>query len=53
MFLNNFQSISMQVESPSVDMVVDVIQDQKHSYERYNLIFCKLFILFIIILFYC
>jgi len=27
----------MQVEtsSPSVDMVVDVIQDQKHSYERY------------------
>jgi len=28
----------MQVEtpSPSVDMVVDVIQDQKHSYERYD-----------------
>jgi len=28
----------MQVEtpSPSVDMVVDVIQDRKHSYERYD-----------------
>lgn len=27
----------MQVEtpSPSVDMLVDVIQDPKHSYERY------------------
>jgi len=30
----------MQVEipSPSADMVVDVIQEQKHSYERYNFI---------------
>lgn len=28
----------MQVEtpSPSVDMVVDIVQEQKHSYERYN-----------------
>jgi len=28
----------MQVEtpSPSAEMVIDVVQDQKHSYERYN-----------------
>ncbi|CAI6368457.1 unnamed protein product [Macrosiphum euphorbiae] len=33
---DNGSSVSMQVEtpSPSVDMVVDVIQDRKHSYER-------------------
>lgn len=33
-----FKSVSMQVEtpSPSVEMVVDVIQDQKHTYERYS-----------------
>jgi hypothetical protein len=32
----------MQVEtpSPSIDMVVDVIQDQKHSYERYIYFIC-------------
>lgn len=38
----------MQVEipSPSVDMVVDVIQDQKHSYERYFKTLFNMFDLF-------
>ncbi|XP_050437432.1 protein O-GlcNAcase [Adelges cooleyi] len=33
---DNGSSVSMQVEtpSPSVDMIIDVVQDQKHSYEK-------------------
>lgn len=44
----------MQVEtpSPSIDMVVDLIQDQKHSYERYIYICFNNLIISIILLFF-